>query len=127
MAADAWQEVNISADALEQAVERLEVEWGWLEEVDQEAHQIRSLFLAPDTVTGRQARQTLESEYQLAEAWHRWTREVTPPSLPEEVDLLFAYGLHDKRLEEQRMRNRQATTLTGGYHFFAWRRLDSPT
>ncbi|MDR5868436.1 DUF2235 domain-containing protein [Halomonas koreensis] len=123
---DEWHEIEADAAEAEQALGRLETQWGWLEEVDQEARQIRALFLSSDGVTHRQARQTLEYEYRMAEAWWRWTRETAPPARPEEVELLFAYGLHDKQPEEQRMRNRQATMLLGGYHFFAWRRLDVP-
>ncbi|CBV43960.1 T6SS phospholipase effector Tle1-like catalytic domain-containing protein [Halomonas elongata] len=123
---DEWQQIEADAAEVEQALGQLETQWGWLEEVDQEARQIRALFLSSDGMTRRQARQTLEYEYRMAEAWWRWTRETAPPELPEEVERLFAYGLHDKRPAEQRMRNRQATMLLGGYHFFAWRRLDMP-
>ncbi|WP_083235990.1 phospholipase effector Tle1 domain-containing protein [Halomonas caseinilytica] len=119
-----WEGIEVEAQEAEHGLERLEEQWGWLEDIDQEARQIRALFLSSDGMTRRQARVTMKYEYRMAKAWWRWTRESVPPALPEAVELLFAYGLHDKRPEEQRMRNRQMTL--GGYHFFAWRHLDVP-
>lgn len=121
---DEWENIEIEAEEAEQGLAQLEQQWGWLEDVDQEAQKIRVLFLSNDGATRRQARVTLRGEYRMAEAWWNWTRESEPPALPDQVSLLFDYGLHDMRPEESLMNN--LLSMFEGYHFFAWRRLDVP-
>ncbi|PSJ20590.1 hypothetical protein CVH10_16725 [Halomonas sp. ND22Bw] len=121
---DEWENIEIEAGEAEQGLVQLEEQWGWLEDVNKEAREIRTLFLSSDDNTRRQARVTLRGEYRMAEAWWNWTRESEPPALPEQVSLLFDYGLHDIRPKESLMNNLLSTFE--GYHFFAWRHLDAP-
>ncbi len=100
--------------------------WGWLEQVDSEAQRIRNRFNSPDNNTRRHARAVLRENLVLAENWHRWTREESPPELPKPIELLFAYGLHDKQPEEMVYRNRQPNQISGGYRFMTYRGIDRP-
>ncbi|GEK74683.1 hypothetical protein HHA04nite_32270 [Halomonas halophila] len=121
---DEWENIEIEAEEAKQGLEQLEEKWGWLEDVDQEAQQIRALYQSSDGATRRQARVTLSGEYRMAETWWNWTRESEPPGLPEEVSLLFDYGLHDMRPEQSLMND--LLSMFESYHFFAWRHLDAP-
>lgn len=104
----------------------LKATWGWLEQVDSEAQHIRNRFNSPDNNTRRHARAVLRENLILAENWHRWAREEFPPALPEPIELLFAYGLHDKQPEEMIYRNRQPNQISGGYRFMTYRGIDIP-
>lgn len=118
-----------------QAAERAEIDaalatlkqtWGWLDDVDKEAQDIRMLYDSWGSTLSAQARATYRDHIPLARSWYRWTREDAPPELPEPIVLLFAYGLHDKQPEEMTYRNRQPTQIAGGYRFIAWRSIDQP-
>lgn len=104
----------------------LKATWGWLEQVDSEAQHIRNRFTSSHNDTRRHARAVLRENLILAENWHRWTREESPPALPEPIELLFAYGLHDKQPEEMNYRNRQPSQISGGYRFMTYRGIDRP-
>lgn len=121
-----WEQEETERAGIDVALEKLKQTWGWLEQVDHEARDIRRRFDSPDADTRRHAKAVLRDHLTLAESWHRWTREEAPPALPEPVELLFAYGLHDKQPEELAYRNRQPTQISGGYRFMAWRGTDIP-
>ncbi len=104
----------------------LQQTWGWLDDVDKEAQDIRMLYDSWGSTLSAQARATYRDHIPLARSWYRWTREDAPPELPEPIVLLFAYGLHDKQPEEMTYRNRQPTQIAGGYRFIAWRSIDQP-
>ncbi len=112
-------EIDAARDALRQT-------WGWLEQVDREARNIRNRFASADNNTRRHARAVLGENLILADSWHRWTRGEEPPSLPEPMALLFAHGLHDKQPEEMNYRNRQPSNLGSGYRFMTYRGIDRP-
>lgn len=104
-----WEQQETERADIDHATEALKATWGWLEEVDREALDIRRRFSSPDHATRRHARAALRRHLPLADAWYRWTREEAPPALPEPVEPLFAYGLHDKQPEELAYRTRQHT------------------
>lgn len=121
-----WELEEAERADIDAALDELKQTWGWLEEVDGEAQDIRRRFDSTHHDTRVHARAMLRDHFRLAESWHRWTREEAPPPLPEPIELLFAHGLHDKQPEEMAYRNRQTNQLTGGYRFMAWRGIDVP-
>ncbi|MGQ4880046.1 DUF2235 domain-containing protein [Billgrantia sp. LNSP4103-1] len=121
-----WEREEAERADIDAGLADLKTTWGWLEQVDSEARDIRNRFSSPDPNTRRHARAVLRENYALAESWHRWTREASPPALPEPIELLFAYGLHDKQPEEMTYRNRQPNQSTGGYRFMTYRDIDWP-
>ncbi|MCE8040646.1 DUF2235 domain-containing protein [Halomonas desiderata] len=121
-----WQLEEAERGEIDAAREELKQSWGWLEQVDSEAAYIRRRFSSPDGNTRRHARAVLGENRILAESWYQWTREVSPPALPEPIDLLFSYGLHDKQPEEMNYRNHQPSQITGGYRFMTYRGIDHP-
>ncbi len=120
-----WSIQTAERAEIDEALSTLKQAWGWLEDVDSEAKDIRSRMMSSGN-TGAHARATLRHHFQLASSWYQWTREESPPELPEPVGLLFAYGLHDKQPEEMTYRNRQPSQLVGGYRFMTWRGIDQP-
>ncbi|QOR39126.1 DUF2235 domain-containing protein [Billgrantia diversa] len=126
MDSDQWEREEAERADIDAGLADLKAKWGWLEQVDSEAQHIRSRFNSPDSNTRRHARAVLRENLVLAENWHRWTREESPPELLEPIDLLFAYGLHDKQPEEMAYRNRQPNQSSGGYRFMTYRDIDRP-
>lgn len=120
-----WSIQTAERAEIDTAVASMKQTWGWLEDVDSEAKDIRRRMMSSGD-TGAHARATLRNHFQLANSWYQWTREESPPELPEPVGLLFAYGLHDKQPEEMTYRNRQPSQLVGGYRFMTWRGIDQP-
>ncbi|MDQ7729782.1 phospholipase effector Tle1 domain-containing protein [Halomonas sp. SpR8] len=120
-----WSIQTAERAEIDEALSTLKQAWGWLDDVDSEAKDIRSRMMSSGN-TGAHALATLRHHFQLASSWYQWTREESPPELPEPVGLLFAYGLHDKQPEEMTYRNRQPSQLVGGYRFMAWRGIDQP-
>lgn len=121
-----WSIQTAERAEVDAALSTLKQAWGWLEDVDDEAADIRRRERSSDRNTYLHARATLRHHSQLANSWYQWTREESPPELPEPVGLLFAYGLHDKQPEEMTYRNRQPSQLVGGYRFMTWRGIDKP-
>ncbi|MDN7132924.1 DUF2235 domain-containing protein [Halomonas sp. MC140] len=121
-----WSLQRAEQAEIDAAIASLKQSWGWLEDVDSEAQDIRRRERSSDRNTYLHARATLRHHSQLANSWYQWTREESPPELPEPVGLLFAYGLHDKQTEEMTYRNRQPSQLVGGYRFMTWRGIDQP-
>ncbi|MCP1325914.1 DUF2235 domain-containing protein [Halomonas sp. 707D4] len=121
-----WSIQTAERAEVDAALSTLKQAWGWLEDVDDEAADIRRRERSSDRNTYLHARATLRYHSQLANSWYQWTREESPPELPEPVGLLFAYGLHDKQPEEMAYRNRQPSQLVGGYRFMTWRGIDKP-
>lgn len=121
-----WSLQRAEQTEIDAAIASLKQSWGWLEDVDSEAQDIRRRERSSDRNTYLHARATLRHHSQLANSWYQWTREESPPELPEPVGLLFAYGLHDKQPEEMTYRNRQPSQLVGGYRFMTWRGIDQP-
>ncbi|MFB9866160.1 DUF2235 domain-containing protein [Vreelandella sulfidaeris] len=121
-----WSIQTAERAEIDAALSTLKQAWGWLEDVDDEAADIRRRERSSDRNTYLHARATLRHHSQLANSWYQWTREESPPELPEPVGLLFAYGLHDKQPEEMTYRNRQPSQLVGGYRFMTWRGIDKP-
>ena len=121
-----WSLQKAEQAEIDAAIASLRQSWGWLEDVDSEAQDIRRRERSSDRNTYLHARATLRHHSQLANSWYQWTREESPPELPEPVGLLFAYGLHDKQPEEMTYRNRQPSQLVGGYRFMTWRGIDQP-
>lgn len=121
-----WSLQRAAQAEIDAAIDSLKQSWGWLEDVDSEARDIRRRERSSDRNTYLHARATLRNHSQLANSWYQWTREESPPELPEPVGLLFAYGLHDKQPEEMTYRNRQPSQLVGGYRFMTWRGIDQP-
>jgi hypothetical protein len=121
-----WELEEVERADIDAGLADLKTTWGWLEQVDSEAQNIRNRFNSPDNNTRRHARAVLRENRLLAESWYRWTREESPPTLPEPIELLFAYGLHDKQPEEMTYRNRQPNQSSGGYRFMTYRDIDRP-
>ncbi|WP_366070334.1 DUF2235 domain-containing protein [Halomonas sp. CnH100-B] len=121
-----WSLQRAEQAEIDAAINSLKQSWGWLEDVDSEARDICRRERSSDRNTYLHARATLRHHSQLANMWYQWTREESPPELPEPVGLLFAYGLHDKQPEEMTYRNRQPSQLVGGYRFMTWRGIDQP-
>ncbi|HDZ46649.1 hypothetical protein LCGC14_0159640 [marine sediment metagenome] len=121
-----WSIQTAERAEIDEALSALKQAWGWLDDVDSEAKDIRRRERSSDRNTYLHARATLRNHSQLANSWYQWTREESPPELPEPVGLLFAYGLHDKQPEEMTYRNRQPSQLVGGYRFMTWRGIDQP-
>ncbi|WP_445010111.1 DUF2235 domain-containing protein [Vreelandella stevensii] len=121
-----WSLQRAEQAEIDAAIDSLKQSWSWLEDVDSEARDIRRRERSSDRNTYLHARATLRHHSQLANRWYQWTREESPPELPEPVGLLFAYGLHDKQPEEMSYRNRQPSQIVGGYRFMTWRDIDQP-
>ncbi|MBR2514932.1 MAG: DUF2235 domain-containing protein [Halomonas sp.] len=121
-----WSIQTAERAEIDVALSTLKQTWGWLDDVDSEAKDIRRRERSSDRNTYLHARATLRNHSQLANSWYQWTREESPPELPEPVGLLFAYGLHDKQPEVMTYRNRQPSQLVGGYRFMTWRGIDQP-
>ncbi|WP_052384133.1 phospholipase effector Tle1 domain-containing protein [Litchfieldella xinjiangensis] len=122
-----WELEEAERADIDAGLADLKATWGWLEQVDDEAQDIRRRFASSDAATRQHARAVLRDHLTLAQSWHQWTREQAPPALPEPIDLLFSHGLHDKQPEEMSYRNRQNSQLTGGYRFMTWRGVDQPS
>ncbi len=121
-----WSLQRAEQAEIDAAIDSLKQSWSWLEDIDSEARDIRQRERSSDRNTYLHARAALRHHSQLANSWYQWTREESPPELPEPVGLLFAYGLHDKQPEEMTYRNRQPSQLVGGYRFMTWRGIDQP-
>lgn len=121
-----WQLDEAERGEIDAARDELKQTWGWLEQVDSEARNIRNRFASSDGSTRHHARATLREQRILAESWYHWTQDEAPPPLPEPIGLLFAYGLHDKQPEEMEYRNRQLSQISGGYRFMTYRGIDQP-
>lgn len=126
MSHEQWELEESKRADIDTGLTDLKAAWGWLEQVDREAQHIRSRFNSFDNDTRRHARAVLKENRMLAESWHRWTREESPPALPEPIELLFSYGLHDKQPEEMNYRNRQPSQISGGYRFMTYRGVERP-
>lgn len=121
-----WEIEESERADIDAGIADLKETWGWLEQVDSEARNIRNRFNSADSNIRHHARAVLRENRILADSWHRWTREESPPSLPEPLELLFAYGLHDKQPAEMDYRNRQPNQVSGGYRFMAYRGINRP-
>jgi len=121
-----WSMQTAARAEIDAARASLQQTWGWLDDIDKEAQEIRVLYDSWGSTLSSQARATYRHHIPLARSWYQWTREDAPPELPEPIGLLFAYGLHDKQPEEMTYRKRQPTQIAGGYRFIAWRGIDQP-
>ncbi|MBD3898591.1 DUF2235 domain-containing protein [Halomonas sp. ML-15] len=132
-----WEDIVATAEEIEQALSELEVQWGWLKEVDHEARTINRQHYAANNEISSYARRQLATEGELAKLWiARVGTESARNALEEtftrirDVAFLFRYGIHDRHADDQEMQfqagGANASVGSRHYHFFAWRGVDMP-
>ncbi|MCE8043941.1 DUF2235 domain-containing protein [Halomonas daqingensis] len=132
-----WEDIVATAEEIEQALAELEVQWGWLKEVDREARNISAQHRTGNNEIGGYARRHLATEGKLAELWMaRVGSESARNELEEtftrnsDVAYLFRYGIHDRHADDQELQfqagGANASVGSRHYRFFAWRGVDMP-
>jgi hypothetical protein len=123
-----WQVVKQERERLDAAIERLDEEWGWLNQVDEEAKDLIYRFESSAPSVSRHARLALQNECQMAYRWRDWVAgRNLPGDVPEAVMLLFSHGMHDMVPEKMDFRAHQQTSLFHGYRYFTVRGLEVPS